>query len=166
MAQVPATPAPTPELQDQIDQLNRRNALLEARLEFPEAPQDILERIPDPTAMKATAKQLHDMAIAAKTPPAPVAPPPGTAPPPAAPPVAPPAGGGAVPIPGAGGVTPPQLTGNREYEELKFKVENKTATDMERDNFFKMALRGDSGVEGWNPHMLKLSERPGRKVAV
>lgn len=152
----------TPEVQEQLDRMQRQNDLLEVRIAFPNAPVDILEKISgDKAALMDTAKRLTEMA----TPPAPPAPapaPPGTPPAPAVPANVPPAGGGAVPIPGPGQVTPPALQTNREYEEMKFKVENRTATDFERDAFFKAALRGDSGTEGWNPHIEKLKQRPGR----
>lgn len=152
-----APPAPLipPSVQHQID-------VLQARIEYPEAPADMLDLFNgDAVQIKAAAKRLHEMAVAAKVVP-PAAPPAADpVPPPAAPPVAAPAGGGPVPIPPLGIVTPPEHQISARYAELLGKVERRGATEDERQEFFMMSLRGDTG-EGWNGHIAKLKERPGR----
>jgi len=150
----PPAPAIPREVQHQID-------VLQARIEYPEAPADMLDLFNgDATQIKAAAKRLHEMAVAAKVvPPAPA--PPAPAPAPAVPAVEPPAGGGPVPIPPTGIVQPPEHQAAARYSELFGKVERRGATEDERQEFFMMALRGDNGG-GWNGHVQKLSERPGR----
>src|SRR5207249_11050479 len=108
--------------------------------------------------IKTAAKRLHEVAVAAQVVPAP----PAAAPAPAVLANDAPAGGGPVPVPGPGQVTPPEHQPNARYEELATKAQYKTLDAPERDEFFLMALRGDNGLEGWNPHMQKLNERPGR----
>lgn len=146
-----------PSVQHQID-------VLQARIEYPEAPADMLDLFNgDGAQIKAAAKRLHEMAVAAKVVPAVAPPPPGTAPvpPPAEPANAPPAGGGPVPIPGTGLVTAPEHQVSARYAELQQKIEFRSSTPEERQEFFIMSLRGDNGG-GWNGHVQKLSERPGR----
>lgn len=153
-AEVVAPPGIPPAVQHQID-------VLQARIEYPEAPADMLDLFNgDAAQIKAAAKRLHEMAVAAKVvPPAPV--PPAPAPPPAVTDPAPPAGGGPVPIPPTGIVTPPENQVSARYAELFGKVERRGATEDERQEFFTMALRGDNGA-GWNGHIEKLKARPGR----
>jgi hypothetical protein len=157
----PPQPLIPPSVQHQID-------VLQARIEYPEAPADMLDLFNgDAAQIKAAAKRLHEMAVAAKVVPAPPAQPapvagePAPAPAPAAPAVVPPAGGGPVPIPGVGLVQPPEHQVAARYQELLGKVERRGATEDERQEFFMMSLRGDNG-EGWNGHIAKLRERPGR----
>lgn len=147
-----ATPEIPPAIQRQID-------VLQARVEYPQAPADVLSLLNgNAEEIRGAAKRLHEMAVAAAV----VPPPPALAPAPADPANVPPAGGGPVPVPGSGQVTPPEHQTNARYEELQAKAERKSLDEFERDEFFLMALRGDNGLEGWNPHMQKLNERPGR----
>lgn len=153
----PPAPLIPPSVQHQID-------VLQARIEYPEAPADMLDLFNgDAAQIKAAAKRLHEMAVAAKVvPPAvPPAPPADPVPPPAVSAVVPPVGGGPVPIPGIGLVQPPEHQVAARYSELLGKVERRGATEDERQEFFMMSLRGDTG-EGWNGHIAKLKERPGR----
>lgn len=149
---VPAVPEIPPAIQRQID-------VLQARVEYPQAPADVLALLNgNGEEIRSAAKRLHEMAVAAAVVPAPPAP----VPAPAVPANALPAGGGPVPVPGVGEVIPPEHAPNARYEELATKAQYKTLDGQERDEFFLMALRGDNGLEGWNPHMQKLNERPGR----
>ena len=144
-----------PGVQHQID-------VLQARIEYPEAPADMLDLFNgDAAQIKAAAKRLHEMAVAAKVVPPPAAPPAVPPPAPAVPANEPPAGGGAVPIPPTGIVVPPEHQVSARYVELQGKVERRASTEDERSEFFIMALRGDNG-DGWNGHIAKLKERPGR----
>lgn len=146
-------PPPAPPAINAAQQLEIER--LKAKVAFPLADLDVLNLISGtPEQMQEAARKMHEQAVKANAVPPPA---PAPAPAPVVPTDAPPTGGGLVPVPGGGNVAPPEHVQAARYEELKFKVENKIATEFERTEFFMDALRG-----GWNRHVGKMAARPGR----
>lgn len=133
--------------------MQREIQSLRLLVDFPLADRDIVDLLSgSPDQIRAAAQKLHEQAVAANAVPPPA---PAPAPVPAVQQVAPPAPGAApAPVPGPGQVTPPESAPDARYQDLLFKVENKLADPMERQEFFMSALRNP-----WNEHAAKLNAR-------